>query len=239
MARAPRPRRSLIAVGASGLLLFATLLLGGSVAVPHDSTGEQVRRYLERNMDALGLQVLGATLGFAAVLALLVALRSAIRVASPDRSESGHVWVDVATVGGVLTALWFWVTAALDMIPLVAADEAGKLNEYNDATLLGLDLFGRLGETFGDVATVPRGMFVLAVSMLLIRTRLVPRWVGHLGLVVAAASLVSVLGMGWDVVALSIAWFVGLFGFVLWLLCLALSALVRGLRRDPETTTVG
>jgi hypothetical protein len=88
----------------------------------------------------------------------------------------------------------------------------------------------RLGETMGDLAAVPRGLFVLAVSLLASRARSLPRWLVWLGLVVAAANLVGVLGAGSGFVPFLVAFFVGLFGFVLWMLSVAVVLLVHALR---------
>jgi hypothetical protein len=116
-------------------------------------------------------------------------------------------------VSGSLSALWLGVTAAVDLIPVVAANDAGKLSAYSDQTLLTLDLVDRLGETFGDVSTVPRGLFLVSAGLLIVRHRMLPRWTGYLALVIGAASLIGIV-------------VVGLFGFVLWILIVGVASVV-------------
>ena len=101
----------------------------------------------------------------------------------------------------------------MDLIPVVAANDAGKLSAYSDQTLLTLDFIDRLGETFGDVSTVPRGLFLICAGLLIVRHRVLPRWIGYLALVVGAASLIGIV-------------VVGLFGFALWILIVGVASTV-------------
>jgi hypothetical protein len=140
------------------------------------------------------------------------------------------VLVTLIGIAGTLTCAWMWLQASVDMVPLVMADDSGKLSEYSDQTLLAVDLVGRLGETWGDVATVPRGLFVAGVSLAALRTRFLPRWLGYAGLVVAAASLLGILGIALFFLPGIVAWFAGLFGFVLWTAAVTGTLGLRALR---------
>lgn len=207
------------------MLMFAALFLPEPEEPAHGASGKAIRAYLESNQSGIGLYVLGGTLTFLGMIVFVVALRSLMQ-----QVDAGRFLTDLATAGGLLTAVWMWVAASVEMIPLVMADEDLKMSEYTNDTLLTLDLFGRLSETLGDISTVPRGLMVLAVSLVALRTRFVPRWIGHVGLLVSAASLVSVAGVGWQTAALSTAWFVGLFGFFLWALMIGVTFIVQGVR---------
>jgi len=101
----------------------------------------------------------------------------------------------------------------VDLIPVVAANDAGKLSAYSDQTLLTLDLIERLGETFGDVSTVPRGFFLVCAGLLIVHHGVLPRWTGYLALVLGAASLIGIV-------------VVGLFGFALWTLIVGVASIV-------------
>jgi hypothetical protein len=223
------PRRDHILVGCAALLTFVSLFFEGPEWPAEDATAEQVRAHVESNLGGIGLQVFGESLAFLGVVLLTVGLRAL------GRGRGGEkVMLDLALVAGALTAVWFWFQAAVDMVPLVATDDDGRLDHYADGTVLAMDLVNRIGETFGDLSTVPRGLFLLAVSLVVLRTRMLPRWTGWFGLVVAAASLLAVVAMPAPSAVGSVTWFVGLFGFVLWLLVVGVTSLVQALRRPRQ-----
>ena len=117
-----------------------------------------------------------------------------------------------------------------DGIPIVAADADGSLAHYPGDTLQALHLFDDFGEALGDVATVPRGLFLVAVSLLALQVRLLPRWTGWFGLFVGAASLAALPVLAWPEGPIAVAWFVGLFGFLLWAAAVAVICGVRVIR---------
>jgi hypothetical protein len=127
-----------------------------------------------------------------------------------------------------MTSLWLGFTASVDAIPLVAANDDGKLSAYSDQTLLTLDFMDRLGETFGDISTVSRGLFLVSIGLLVVRHRVLPRWTGYFALVVGVVSLVGIVGSAFG--PLAAAWLVGLFGFVLWVLVVGVASLVMLVR---------
>lgn len=93
----------------------------------------------------------------------------------------------------------------------------------------------RLGETGGDLSAVPRGLLILAVSLLAFRTRFLPRWLATFGYFVAAASLICVIGPAWWVPPFGVAALIGLFGFGLWALLVSLVILARAARRPSAS----
>lgn len=211
------------ALGAvSALLVVATLFFEGPAELARGRDGAAVRSYYEENAGAIELLVLAESLAALGLLLLAVALTVLAR-----RAGASDLVIALTAVAGGLTVLWLWVQAAVDMVPLVMLDDDGAMAEYDDRTLLAVDLVGRIGETFGDVATIPRGLFVGAVALAALQTRFLPRWLGWLGLVVAAASLVGVLGVALFFMPGIVAWFAGLLGFVIWTAALAV---VLGLR---------
>jgi len=222
MSTADRLRSASLLAGCSGVVVFLALLVSGPQDLPEGATGDEVRRYLEGNLNGIGWLVFAQAVAFGALLLFVVGLRLLMRAGE----EPGRLLSDLAAVGGLLTAASFALKASLDMVPLVMADDYGKLTPYDDRTLRALDLLNRLGETVGDVATVPRGLLVLAVSLLALRSRFLPTWLAYLGLVVAAASLVGTVSLGWDLGFFSAAGLVGLFGFAGWVLAVSIVLLV-------------
>jgi hypothetical protein len=225
-----RPRTTATtAVGA--LLLVVALFFEGPAELERSLDGAAVRAHIEGNVAGLQGLVLAESLAVLGALLLVVGLRALARAGGAD-----EVLLGLIGVGGSLTALWLWLQAAVDMVPLVMLDDAQRLGEYSDQTLLALDLVGRLGETFGDVGTIPRGLFLLGASLAAVTTGFLPRWLGWSGLVVGAASLVGVLGVSHGAVVGIGAWFVGLFGFLLWTAALAVVLVLRLLRTGRSAT---
>ena len=169
---------------------------------------------------------MGELLAVLGIIGITIGLRSVAR-----RRTGDALLLDLTMISGGLTAVWMLVQAAVDMVPVVAADDDGSFDHYPDTTLLAMDFVARLGETIGDVATGPRGLFLLAVSLLALQTRMLPRWLGWFGLVVAAASLLAVLSTGFPNAVFTTAWFVGLFGFLLWVMTVGITCAVMGARR--------
>jgi hypothetical protein len=211
--------------GCAGLTVFVAVWFS-SPDVPEGASASAARRFYEDNLDAIAWSVVAESVAFGAMVVLAVGLYSLMRDAE---KSSGRLLSSLAAFSGLLVAVWFWVQASLDAIPWVLADDHQKLTKTSDQAVLSLDPIGRLGETFGDLSTVPRGLMVLAVSLLAVRTRFLPRWLAYIGLATAFASLIAVLAVG-PLEVLSAAWFLGLIGFILWLLLLAALMVLRGLR---------
>ena len=148
----------------------------------------------------------------------------------------GRLTAYLAAGSSGLLAVWYWLLGSLEAIPLVLADEAGKLTAYSDDALIILEPLGRLGETLGDIATVPRGLMILAVSLLAIPTRFLPRWLAIYGIATAAAALIGILA-AWATPALGASELIGLFGFYVWLLLLSIVLLVRAFRMSSRLKT--
>jgi hypothetical protein len=219
-------RRDHLLVGGAALLTVLALFLEGPEPPDDGASAAEVRSFWEGAIDGRALQAMGELLAVVGIIGLTVGLRSLAR-----RHRGDPLLLDLSLLSGALVAVWMFAQSAVDMVPVVAADDEGTLDHYPDATLLAMDFVARLGETFGDVATAPRGLFLLAVSLLALQTRMLPRWLAWFGLVVAAASLVAVLAVAVPSAALAVVWFVGLFGFLLWTLVLGVTGLVKGGRR--------
>lgn len=214
-------RATLAVIGISALVLSATLWVESPEPSDPGVSGARIRAFIETNLDQTALAVVAATVGFGALLLLTVGMWRLVAA----RGEGQSFAAVMLLVSGSLSALWLGVAAAVDLIPVVAADDADKLSAYSDQTLLTLDLVDTLGETFGDVSTVPRGFFLICAGLLIIRHRLFPRWTGHLALVVGAASLIGIISTPLDG-GIAVSWLVGLFGFFLWIPIVGVASLV-------------
>jgi len=200
---------TLATVGISALVLSASLWVSAPEAPEPGASAARIRSFIEANLHQTTLAVIAATIGFGALILLTVALWRLVAARGDGQSFAAVTLL----ISGSLSALWLGVAGAVDLIPVVAANDAGKLSSYSDQTLLTLDFTDRLGETFGDVSTVPRGFFLVCAGLLIVRHRVLPRWTGYLALLVGAASLIGLV-------------VVGLFGFVLWTLIIGIASVV-------------
>ena len=223
-------RTTLAVVGVSALVLTATLFVEFPEPPEPGASAGRIRSYLEANLDQTGLAVMAATVGFGALLLVTVGLWRLVAARGGGQSFAAVMLL----ISGALSSLWLGVAGAVELVPVVAADDAGKLSAYSDQTLLTFDLVDRLGETFGDVSTVPRGFFLVCAGLLIVRHRVLPRWTGHLALVVGAASLVGIVATALDG-GIALTWLVGLFGFVLWFLVIGVASLVMLLLARPRS----
>jgi hypothetical protein len=222
-------RPTTIAAGAAIVSVLA-LLVPPPEELEEGVSGSAVRRYYESNQDAIGWLVVAEGVAFAALVVLVVGLAAVARAHGARRG----VLTDLLLVSGTLAAVAVWLQGALDLVPVVMLDDDGTLAPYSDQTLLALDPVLRLGETMGDLATVPRGLLLLAVSLLALQHRFLPRWLAWFGLVLAVACLVSVVGAGSGLTPLLVPFFVALFGFPVWLLAVGVVLGARSVRRTPE-----
>ena len=200
---------TLAIVGISALVLSASLWVSAPEPPEPGASAARIRSFIEANLHQTTLAVTAAAIGFGALILLTVGLWRLVAARGDGQSFAAVSML----VSGALSALWLGVTGAVDLIPVVAANDAGKLSAYSDQTLLTLDLIDRFGETFGDVSTVPRGLFLICAGWLIVRHRLLPRWTGYLALVIGAASLIGIV-------------VVGLFGFALWILIIGVASTV-------------
>ena len=202
-------RLTLAMVGTSALVLSASLWISAPEPPEPGASADRIRSFIEGNLHQTTLAVVAATIGFGTLILLTVGLWRLVASAGCGQSFPAVTLL----ISGSLSALWLGVVGAVNLVPVVAANDAGKLSAYSDQTLLTLDLVERLGETFGDVSTVPRGFFLVSAGLLIVRHRILPRWTGYVALVVGAVSVIGIV-------------LVGIFGFVLWVLIVGVASIV-------------
>ncbi len=129
-----RVRREQLLVFAAAALIVVSLFLEGAEGPEEGASGEQIRTQLEDGMGALSLQVLGGSLAFLGFVLFTVGIRSLAR-----RRGGDPVLLDLTLLAGGLMAVWMWLQASVDAIPLVAADDNGQLDHYADTTLPALE----------------------------------------------------------------------------------------------------
>jgi Domain of unknown function (DUF4386) len=225
-------RTTTLTAGTSGIVAVTAGFFDTAADPPSGATAEVLRRWYEQNLDALGLSVTAGAVELGAITVFVVALAQLMRTA-----EAPHrLLTDLATASGILVGVWLWLHAAVAMIPIVMADDDRRLSAVPDTAVLAFDSSRRLGETFGDLSAVPRGLLILAVSLLALRAHFLPRWITYFGLIIATASLICIIGPAWWIAPFGTAALIGLFGFLIWLMLVSATLLVRGIRekRDLE-----
>lgn len=172
---------------ASGVLYFGLLLVGGSMMTAGSTqatrpTGEQVlsdlRRTSESGSAKVGLAL--ALLGFAAFAVFLAYLYGVLR-----RAEGQRSWLPTAAVFAGMSALvikWgsgSFIGAAILRKDEISPDLARTLNDLDSAAFW--------------TSWLPYAVFVGLTSVVILRTRFVPRAFGWVGLVL------GVVGVGTSV----------------------------------------
>lgn len=210
---------------------LASLVVGGvlmtaSMPEPKEGmAGPPLRRFYEDNLAATEVAVL---LGAVSVVAMILAV-AFVRRLLIDVAADGHL-VDIVTIAGTLTVVWLWLSTATGAIVPLMADDRGRFPSYTDQALADVDLFSRLSEAWGDIGMGSVGLYIGAASLAAIRSGAFPRWIGGVGLVIAAAALISLVGAVWTPAPVTVLFFVGLFGFVLWNLAVGVALCVSGWR---------
>ncbi len=219
-------RRLLQAITVSGLLYAVGAFVPQIDGPPVESaTAAQIRRFLAENDTALRILATIGALSIPLVLVFTVALARLIRDQLP-----GSALADLVVGGGVLVAIWHWLVIAGTSSTLVQSLDGTALTSVDDATLRGWYGFSNVIHTFADIGMCAMVVVMAATSLAALRSGLFARWLAMLGLVFAAGGLIGTIGITVAWQPLSFAWFVGIFGWWLWALAVAVTCGLR-LRR--------
>ncbi len=197
---APSSAARKVAAGASALFGVALFMTVASIDVPHRATDAELVRWWQQSGNRMSGIVSGLSAICAAVL-ITVVLNYLGRLRATERAPQ---WTAFArSMGAAVAAVWLVTGAAratisrlVDVIdePLPGVDVLRFATALNYA-LLGLAGMGVLGLT------------ILAVSVVVLRTDALGRWVGYVGIgcsVVVLAATVAQYGA--YVMLAAIAW---------------------------------
>jgi hypothetical protein len=208
MASAPPTRADLapttaarkVAAAAAALFGVALFWTVAAVDVPHDATDAELLDWWQQSANrtsglASGLSAISAAVLFAVVLNYLS------RISATARAPQ---WMAFArSMGAAVTAVWL-VTgaarAAISHLVDVMDEPLPGLDVLRFATALNYTLLGLAG-----MAVL--GLSILAVSVVVLRTDALGRWVGYVGMGCAVVVLAATLAQyGAYVTLAAIAW---------------------------------
>ncbi len=230
----PNTRTALLAAAISGVLYFLLVLVPQVDGPPVESaTAADIRTFLSNNDTGLRALAAGTVLAIPLVLVFTTSLARLIRTRAP-----GSQLADLVTAGGVLVAAWHWIVTASASTTLVQNLDGYDLARVDDATLRGWYGLTNFGHFFADLGMCGIATVIGATSIAALRTGLLSRWIAWLGLVLAVGGAIGTLGIAIAWVPLSYVWFVGIFGWWIWILIVAISC-ARQARRSKSRSPVG
>jgi hypothetical protein len=208
------------------LLLFVVPPDGPSVET---ATTDQIRAYYVGNAAALHASALAAALAGPAIVVFCACLAQLV-----TQRVGPSVWPSLIVGGGVLACVGQWVTAAIDANTSVQGLDGTDLATVDDRVLSTWYALTNVSHLWGDLALSAVLLVLGASSGAAVRAAVLPRWLCWSGLVVAVAGALGVAGVTLGIGPLAYAWFVGLFGWTLWLPLTAVVLAVRARRQLPD-----
>lgn len=224
---------ALIAAAISGILYFLGAFVPQNDGPPVETAGaDQIRSFLAAHDAGIRVGAAAAALAIPLILVFTTSLARLIRAQIP-----GSQLADLVVAGGVLVAVWHWLVMAGTSMTLVQRLDGYDLARVDDATLRGWYGISNFAHVFADLGMAGIATVMGAASIAILRTRFVARWLGWLGIVLAAAGAIGTIGVmiAWG--PLANFWFAGIFGWWFWLLAVAIGCAVR-LRRSRRQAAV-
>ena len=215
---------------AFAFLMFTSVFVVGAPQPDLRGTGETLRAWAVGNHTALVLSSYLQLAADACFLFFLAGLYVALR-----RAEGGSgLLAHAALAGGIATITVSFVRLA-GSVAFIYVAEGGSTPEV----LRALDM---LTTTTQGLLAFPQGVFWAAASLAMLRTRVVPRWIGILG-AVGAVALFTSTGLAFDPEsALGLVAFLAFPLFATWMLATTITLLRRaGAPRtapQPQVATV-
>lgn len=219
----PSDRAALLAAAISGLLYVLGAFVPQVDGPPVETaSADQIRSFLAEHDSGLRILATTSALAIPIVLVFTVSIARLIRSRTP-----GSTLADLVVAGGVLVAIWHWLVVAGNSTTLVQALDGTDLATVDDATLRGWYGLTNFTHLFADLGMAGIATVIAATSIAVLRTGLFARWLGWLGLILATGGAVGTVGITLAWKPLAIPWFVGIFGWWLWTLTVALTCALR------------
>jgi hypothetical protein len=196
------------------------------------ATSAQIRAFLAAHDSGIRFGAAAGALAIPLILVFTTSLARLIRAHLP-----GSQLADLVVGGGILVAVWHWVVITGSSTTLVQRLDGYDLARVDDATLRGWYGLSNFTHLFADLGMAGIATVMAAASIAILQSRFVARWLGWLGIVLAAGGAIGTIGVMAAVRGLADVWFVGIFGWWLWILAVAVGCTVR-LRRSRRASAV-
>jgi hypothetical protein len=198
----------------SGLVATLVAFAASAPADPSDTSAAGLRAHLADHAGAWQLYAVLMAVSAAVLVVFVAHLRSVLvpAVRAPGRSTA---LPDVAFAAGILVAGWLVLSAGFTALPAFA-----DVPTLSDATLVSYWGLGEAADMVGVAAFTVKGLCMVAVGLVLLRSGLLGAWIGWLSLLLGALT--------WLALALPALLYAGIFGFALWPLSVSIALVVRG-----------
>lgn len=229
----PSDRSALLTAAISGLLYVVVAFVPQVDGPPVETaSADQIRSFLAEHDSGLRILAAAGVLAIPLVLVFTTALARLIRGRRP-----GSQLADLVVAGGALVSVWHWVVVAGASTTLVQALDGYELADIDDATLRGWYGLSNFTHLFADLGMLGIATVLAATSIAALRTGLFARWLGWLGLVFATGGVIGTVGIAIAWKPLATVWFLGIFGWWLWVLIVAVTCGTRLQRRSARAAT--
>jgi hypothetical protein len=226
----PAERSALLVAAISGAIYFLGAFVPQNDGPPVETAGaDQIRSFLAAHDAGIRFGAAAGAIAIPLVLVFTTAVARLIRARVP-----GSQLADLVVGGGVLVALWHWVVIAGTSSTLVQRLDGYDLKRVDDATLQGWYGLSNFTHLFADLGMAGIATVLGAASLAILRSGFVARWLGWFGIVLATGGLLGTIGVMAAWKPLAAVWFVGIFGWWLWILAVAIGCTVR-LRRSRRS----
>lgn len=209
--RTPTRTSTWVASGAAALLALALFMTVASVNVPHDASDAELLRWWQDS----GNRLSGVLSGFWALVTACAMAVVANHLGRLDGADRSPAWLAFArSMGAAVTAVWLVTGAARAAI--------GHLVDVMDESLPGVDVLRSMTAfnytLLGQSGMAVLGLFILASSVVVLRTGAAGRWLGYVGAGCAVLTLGAVVAQ-YGAYTTPLA--------ILWALCFAVALLRR------------
>ena len=205
---------------ACGIVLTLLALSTSFPADPSDLSDSSVRAWVSANEGTLRWYAGSLSLSAPLVVVFAAYLRGRALAVRPDLRFVVDAFVGCAG----LCAVWF----------LIAGAAAGLLvfdpDSLSDGVAHSSYAIEALGDAVATSALAARAGFLLTAGAAVLATRMLPRWLGWLALVLGALTLAGGAGIFVEGTAVQALFYVGIFAFALWPLPAGIAVVVRTLR---------
>lgn len=218
-------RGSLLALAASGIVLLVGAFAPQTTGPPVETaTAAQIRTFLKDHTRLIEVQALFGVLLIPTIIVFTAAL------AALARRHQRELLANLIQAAGILAVIPPMLNTAFTSMTVVQAVEGTPLTNVDDAVIRSWYAMGNATHFLGDLWLVPLALLTMTGGLMLLQTRILPRWVGALGIVTAAAGSVGLGGYLFAIPRVLELWFAGLYGWIIWTLAIAATAAIA-LRR--------